>query len=386
MRIAVVTDSVYPYNKGGKEKRIYDIMTRLAKLGHHIDVYTMKWWDGPVDREDAGMHLHGVVPLKKLYVSAGRRSIAQAIHFGFGIFLPLLRAKFDVLEVDHMPFFQLFSCKLVALMKRKKLAASWNEVWGRAYWNEYLPKFGVFGYLIEKLSVHVPDVIISISAFTTRRLTSMLGVPERRIETIPCGVDVENIRKGTEEKTCDVLYYGRLLRHKNVDRLVRAMKLVVARRPDASCVIIGDGPEREALVREAERAGVTRNVVFKDFLPSQEELYRQLQQTRLFVSPATREGFGIAVLEASAAGLPVIIIDHPENAAKDFVTDGVQGFVCALDEHEIANRIEAVLADDGLRKRMGAAGVENARQYDPDVVARTVAAVYERLQPVRQAA
>lgn len=352
-------------------------MTRLAKRGHRIDVYTMHWWSGARDRDEDGMHLHGVVPLRKLYAAAGRRSIPEALLFGLGIFFPLLRADFDILEVDHMPFFQLFSCKLVAVLKRKKMVASWNEVWGHQYWQTYLPWFGWFGYVIERLSVHLPAVIISISPLTTRRLQSMLHVPSRRIRTIPCGVDVNAIDGIDGTPAYDVLYYGRLLAHKHVDYLIHAMQSVVTKRPDASCVIIGNGPEHDALVRQARDLGIERNVTFRDFLASEHELYQALRRTRVFVSPSTREGFGIAVLEANAAGIPVIVIDHPENASRDFVTDGVQGFVCPLDEQRIADAIQRILSDEQLRKRMGAAGIENARQYDPDTVALAVEHVYQ---------
>jgi len=46
MKIAIVSDSIYPYNKGGKEKRLFEIATRLVKYGHEITIYTMKWWEG----------------------------------------------------------------------------------------------------------------------------------------------------------------------------------------------------------------------------------------------------------------------------------------------------------------------------------------------------
>ncbi|MBI5404658.1 MAG: glycosyltransferase, partial [Candidatus Kerfeldbacteria bacterium] len=146
-------------------------MTRIARHGHRVDIYTMKWWDGPVDRQEDGLWLHGVVPLRGLYTQSGRRSIWQALWFGCRVMPSLMRADFDLLDVDHMPFFPLFSSRLVAWLRRKPMSATWHEVWGLAYWNSYLsPLLGWIAYVVEKLSVWTPNRIISDSKLTTDRL------------------------------------------------------------------------------------------------------------------------------------------------------------------------------------------------------------------------
>src|SRR5688572_4712282 len=99
LNIAIVSDAIYPYNKGGKEKRIFEISTRLAKAGHEVHIYCMKWWGAdrrlsppasaarqgrnaqPINdnhRMENGVHLHAISPLYPLY-SGQRRSIKQAL-------------------------------------------------------------------------------------------------------------------------------------------------------------------------------------------------------------------------------------------------------------------------------------------------------------------
>src|SRR3989344_1109907 len=124
MKIAIVSDAVYPYNKGGKEKRIYEISTRLAKLGHEVHIYCMDW--PSLARTLDGVHLHAISPYYPLY-SGERRSIRQAILFSLHC-LKLIFEDFDVIDVDHMPFFPLYTVKLVCLLKGKKMLATWNEV------------------------------------------------------------------------------------------------------------------------------------------------------------------------------------------------------------------------------------------------------------------
>src|SRR5258708_27097416 len=79
-KIAVVADAVYPFNKGGKEKRIHEITKRLAAQGHEVTIYCMKWWKGEKVIVQDGVRLHAISPYYSLY-AGGRRSILQAIFF-----------------------------------------------------------------------------------------------------------------------------------------------------------------------------------------------------------------------------------------------------------------------------------------------------------------
>src|SRR5260221_7593843 len=108
MKVVFVSDAVYPYNKGGKEKRLYELSTRLVKLGHDVHIYTMHWWRSPEKvRTEQGVRLHAISRRHDLYHGT-RRSISEGILFGLAC-LKLLTVAFDVLDVDHMPFFPVYS-------------------------------------------------------------------------------------------------------------------------------------------------------------------------------------------------------------------------------------------------------------------------------------
>ena len=120
MKIAYVSDAVYPYNKGGKEKRLYDISTRLARRGHDVHIYCMKWWKGPETHlVENGVHLHAISPYYPLY-SGERRSIKEGILYGISC-LKLIKEDWDVIDVDHMPFFPIIFTKIVCVLKWKKM-------------------------------------------------------------------------------------------------------------------------------------------------------------------------------------------------------------------------------------------------------------------------
>ena len=92
----------------------------------------------------------------------------------------------------------------------------------------------------------------------------------------------------------------------------------------------------------------------------------RLRAARLLVFPSTREGFGVAVLEANACGVPALVVQHPDNAALELVRDGVTGIICDLGPTAIAAQIRAYLADPLLQSRMSKAARATAATYSWD--------------------
>lgn len=350
MKIAIVSDAIYPYNKGGKEKRIYEISTNLAKKGHKVHIYCMKWWKTRGNhRVENGVHLHAISKYYPLYAGP-RRSIKQAIFFGLAC-LKLIKEDFDVIDVDHMPFFPLFTTKLICLIKEKKMITTWNEVWGWEYWMKYMGWLGIFGYLLERLSITLPDKIIAISELTKQKLIFEMNC-NKEIIIVTGGVDVDKIyRIKRAAIKSDIIFAGRLLKHKNVDLLIRAVKLLTidlsrrqAGNQQLKCLIIGDGPERVNLEKLVKDLKLENNVFFLGFLPNHNDVYALMKSSKVFVNPSEREGFGLAVLEANTCGIPVITLDHENNAAKELVQENNNGFLTKYDEKELAEKILKILS------------------------------------------
>ncbi len=369
-RIAIVSDAIFPYNTGGKETRIYELSTRLAASGHEVHIYTMHWWKNQSNhRTENGVHLHAISPLYPLYAGE-RRSIRQGILFGLACFR-LITAKFDVIDVDHMPYFPLFSVRIVAWLKRKPMLATWHEVWGRTYWKSYLGRLGIIAYMLEKLSVLMPNQIIAVSDMTAARLRDDMKVT-RELSTVYNGINLTGIAKVHANSTAsDVMYAGRLLEHKNVDVLLRAIAVLKTTRPNITCVIVGDGPQRTALEQLAATLKLEQNVQFVGFLPENSQVYGYMKASSVFVSPSTREGFGLTVIEANACGLPVVTIDHPDNAAKYLITP-TNGRLAKLTPNSIAERTNELLT-----LSLDTAAVKSvAQMYDWQASAEHLEVVY----------
>ena len=376
MKIALVYDVIFPYIKGGAERRIYELGRRLATR-HEVHLYGMKLWEGPDELETEGMHLHGICPAKDLYTD-GRRSVGQAIYYSARLLPVLLRANYDLMDCTSAPYFTIYAARAAALVRRTPLVVTWLEFWGN-YWNDYLGKIGFLGQTVEGLAAWLPRHILAISEHTRQSLLHH-HVPADRITTIPCGIDWDAMQAVPPAgEPWDLICVGRLIREKNVDLLLRVVALLRDSHPDLRCAVIGDGPEREHLEALRVEWGLQRNVQFLGRLETTDEVYGAMKRARLMISLSRREGFNIAALEANACGLPVVTLDHPHNATTDWIVDGKNGLVCALPESAIAARIATLLDDETARAAMAERARENARRFDWDTITDDVEAYYRRV-------
>jgi glycosyltransferase involved in cell wall biosynthesis len=149
-----------------------------------------------------------------------------------------------------------------------------------------------------------------------------------------------------------VLYTGRLAPEKALPTLMAAFALVARRRPDAKLLLVGDGPLRAALARQAGALGLA-NVGFAGRVePAEVRSWLRVADVFTLVSPS--EGFPCALAEAMSAGLPSVVSDITAN--RQLVDDGRHGLLAPVgDEQAIATAILRLLEDDALRASMGQA-------------------------------
>ena len=348
--VALVSDAIYPHFRGGKELRYHELARRLAGRAT-VHVYTMKWWDGPRVRTDGAVTYHAITRLRPMY-SGDRRSYPEAIFFAVAC-LRLLRCRFDVLDADHMPYFQIFALRLVTWVRRKRLSVTWHEVWGQSYWREYLGWAGHGAWFVERLAMRLPDHIIAASPQTAARLRTVLG-HGASITSAPNGIDLDVVRNSHPDADgTDIVVVGRLITHKRVGMLMDAVALLHAEGIPVTCRVIGDGPQRTMLKDQARALGVDHAIDFRHDVHEQKDLYALVKAARVAVFPSAREGFGIAVLEAIACGVPVVTTLAPDNLAQHLVERSAAGVVCDPSAGAIAAAVKRVLADSGAQSGDG---------------------------------
>ncbi|WP_129841425.1 glycosyltransferase [Streptomyces sp. RFCAC02] len=218
---------------------------------------------------------------------------------------------------------------------------------------------------------------VAVSATVAERLRAW-GVPAGRIHVVPNGVEADRFRfdpatrravraaLGVPQDTVVVAGVGRLVPGKGFGTLVRA----VATLPGAvRLVLVGDGPERDRLRTLAEGLGAAGRVLFAGERPDVPAL---LSAADLFVSPSAEETFGLAVLEALAAGLPVLHVTCP--AVDELPRREAPGARrVGAGAGELARALRAELAL-GVRRLPVPAAV---RRYGVDRAAERLMTVYE---------
>ncbi len=212
---------------------------------------------------------------------------------------------------------------------------------------------------LERLFVRVlrrADVVAVMGSRARDELIG-LGLDPERVVALPASVDAD--RFGTPgERRYDIVTASQLIPRKRLHELLAAVALVRREHPGVKAAIAGRGPLMDELVEEAGRLGVADAVDFLGFVSDVERLYHQ---ARVFVLPSQREGLSIAMTEAMASGLPVVVTDIGE--ARDVVVPGENGFLFEVGDVEaLAGHLSRLLADeDGRWAAMSAAAREAVR-------------------------
>jgi glycosyltransferase involved in cell wall biosynthesis len=339
--VALVSSAIFPYHLGGLESRYHELTKVLAGTTS-IHIYTMQWWEGSRTLVDGDITLHAISKLHDMYVD-GHRSTRQALLFAAGC-VALFRERFDVLLVDQIPYVHILVLRVVATVKRKRLVVTWHEVWGKDYWREYLGRTGIFAWLVESIAMRLPDHILAASPETAQRLQSAIGA-KASISVAEHGADLDAIRRTVPDSSdTDLVVVGRLIDHKRVDMLLEAMALLHAQGVPVSCRVIGDGPQRAALHRLADDLGLAEAVDFRHDVREQKDVYALVKAAKIAVFPSEREGFGAAVLEALACGIPVVTTSSPDNLSQFLARRASLGHVCAPTSAALAEMLQDLLS------------------------------------------
>lgn len=211
-------------------------------------------------------------------------------------------------------------------------------------------------HVIEKLdSASTFDRLATNSLAMGKYLQNVYGRKPDRI--VYPGVNLR-VSASTPPVSEQILFVGKLWRHKRVDLAIRALSLL----PRGELVIVGDGPEKASLKSLAHNLGLNSRVKFLGQVTQKrlEELYAKCL---LCVYTPVREPFGIVPLEAAAAGRPVVATEG--GGYSEILNESCARFVPPTPK-EIAKGIEAIIEDRALARRMGEAGRRIAVQYTWD--------------------
>lgn len=221
-------------------------------------------------------------------------------------------------------------------------------------------------------------------------LAQEYGVTER-VTAIPTGINLEpyqnadgqfirRARGWGQDKI--LMSVGRLAKEKNWETLLRAVAHVIRQRQDTRLVLLGEGPEQEALKIYSEELGLADRVEFVGRVPF-DDIPGYLKAADLFCFASITETQGLVTMEAIAAGLPVVAVNA--TGTKDVIDHGQQGLLTPNDSQALAQAIGQVLDDEALKNRFKAAAWQKAQQFEMKRQAQKLVEVYQQAQEDQKA-
>lgn len=382
MKICVVSDQAFPA-WGGEGVVTQNLCIRLSRRGHEVLCLTTKVPHPPRVQEVKLRRFPGIF-------------IPRKGHFGVALFNSvksiLREEQIQLVHINLPTFFGwqvLLAAQGLAIPRVLGLHVQPGNV---------IPPHFPFFFILEKgLEMWFShfyrkgDVLISPSHLGKNILSRYCS---RRIEVVSNGVDLcifnpksvspERIRKFRQRFSLErdrpfLLYVGRLSREKNVGYLLTIMRILRRKKSKAKLLIVGEGEMRQRLQKRIKRENFDGKVVFTGFL-SQEELFCAYREAGLFILPSFYELQSIVVLEAMAMGNAILVSDSSQNAARELVREGVNGYVFSLrDPEDAAEKIQRILSDSTLRESMQEASLNYAPMYDIGKSISRIEEIYREL-------
>lgn len=224
-----------------------------------------------------------------------------------------------------------------------------------------------------KFGLERSDAITAVSAFLRDKTLSWFDVSPK-IEVIPDFVDARRFTPGPGPRENTIVHVSNFRPVKRTADAIRAFYLI-RRRVPATLVLVGGGPEKEAVRDLAGRLGILSSV---RFIGEDPEVETHLQHASLLLSTSEFEGFGMSVLEAMASGVPVVSTES--GGVSEVLSESCGRTAAVGDVEALAAAAVQILKDGNLARSMGESGRRRAEEmFDVDRVVPQYEALYERV-------
>ena len=384
-KILIVYDVSYPSIDGGGQRRLYEVAKRLIDNDiADVDWICFKTWDiEGRNKLHPKINYIGLPGFKGLYNKSGSRRILEPLEFLYSLFRhkPKLY-EYDIIWSGQWPILHLIFWSFNKKV-RNKLVVDWWEYWGKT-WFSYSKFVGFIGYFFEKillLRLTKFSKLVSISKISNDQIKEYIKFP-RNLYLVNNGIDARelNIIGNTASKVYSFGYLGRLKDHKRVDLLIRAIHWIeVTHNIRLSLVIIGDGPERERLEELAKELKIKNRIDFRGSIKSNDEVYKILAKSEIFVNPSTKEGGGsITLFEAFALGLPSVAFKCDDGIDPSLIGDMRRGvLVREVSYKALGESLFKLSQDKNTKRSMSNKAIEFSRDYDWDIISKKYNELFE---------
>jgi len=374
MRAGQFTDSYLPI-VNGVSIFIQLFRQALEKLGHSPVIFTF----GHTDRRDSEPNI-----VRSPGVKLGNTGYHIALRHTRSA--TALAETMDVIHTHHPFLSGRLAAQLCRRLNKPLIFTNHSRYdYYAGYYLPFLPRrvaVGLVGASMRRFAAQC-DLILAVSPAAESMLRSF-GI-KTPIEIMLNGTDLERFKHAEpfERAKLDIpgdafvfMYVGRLGPEKNLSTLLESFAHTLQHVPRARLVVIGGGPRSDALTSQARALEVSDKVHFLGMRPN-DTIPSLLGAADAFVTASITEGHPMTIIEALAAGQPVLGFDVP--GIREAVDDGVDSMLAPHDARALGDLMIRIASTPELRARLSEGARRSSQRYDMDVTARRIVDHYERL-------
>ena len=352
MKFCMVLEFFVPHYNGGGERRFYEMSKRLIKLGHSVDILTMKFEENNNYENIEGINVHHIGPVID---NPPIRTKGQFIRYFFSVCNWLRKHDYDI--VDAQAYSPLISSVIMSKLYRFPVIGTIYDTSTNS--QDQWVQSSKIAKIAETRLVKLPfDNVLTISEATKNSLINDFGVKKEQIKLIYIGVDLERMDSVECSKKDEntILFVGRLVPHKHADHLLEILNNLKDEVPNIKLTIVGKGIEKENLLKYIKQNQLEGYVEFLEDL-SNDELTYQMKKSNVLVLPSTREGFGMVLTEANTCYTPVVA--YASGGVVEVVEDNVSGYLIEPENiQELEEKIKFILTNKEEQERLSISGRE----------------------------
>lgn len=316
MRIGVVYETTYPEFKGGVERWFFDLSKGLSEKSFQVSYLNTV---GRVSTQENPKYLE-IGNSKHSFHRTGERSSRNILVFAISVFRSVRYEEYDVLYLSSFPFLHIWAARIAKILFRRKyrIYVEWFELPNLRYWKEEFGFIiGFLGFSLQQLTVRASDVNVAYLASTFKQL-SLMRKSEKSTLKLPgiCMGEEKLVSTLVISGREDVSQIGRLTKDKQPILGLEAIKLLRETGWSGHFHLLGSGPMESEVASYIYENNMDQYVT--TYGDGTEQIKAEiLSKTGVLLHPSKREGFGLAIVEAAALGIPTVLIRGENNKSTE---------------------------------------------------------------------
>jgi glycosyltransferase involved in cell wall biosynthesis len=346
MKIAILVEFFPPHWLAGTELASYNIAKNLALRGHDVHVIT-SWDEGLPKRSlQDGFHIHRAYRKKTRFFSQ--------LFFLINIFFYLKSIQPDIIHVQKMSLVCLPAFFSKKILKKPYII--------------YMRGSDVYhiSILWKKISKLILKNSVKVIVLTEDMKRELKKIYCGEILVIPNGIELDNYKNLRKQNSLVnnkkiIIFVGTLRPVKGLIYLIKAMDIIHAEIENTILMIIGDGEERKSLEEAVIKSHLEKVVIFNGKIPNK-DIPKYLVQGDVFVLPSLSEGFPNVILEAMAAGLPIVSTNI--HGLSEIIRNEENGYLVEpKNPQQLADKLLQILKNPIQSKKISSNNIEKVKKY-----------------------